>query len=151
MKRNGQEGTCAANDTQRREISLRTGVRNVQRAVVAHPTKPWFINTDLFALNGYRYRTEMRFRNEIVALTKSQSQVIDAADPRSTLYDGIKHRLHIRGGPADDAEYLGRCSLMLQRLAQFSVAFLYLLEQAYILDCDHCLGSEGFQQRDVFF
>src|SRR5215470_4516136 len=114
MKRNGQEGTCAANDTQRREISLRTGVRNVQRAVVAHPTKPWFINTDLFALNGYRYRTEMRPRNEIVALTKSQPQVIDAANPRRALHDGVEHRLHIRGRPADNNEHLRGCCLMLQ-------------------------------------
>src|SRR5262245_38180415 len=107
MKRNGQEGTCAANDTQRREISLRTGVRNVQRAVVAHPTKPWFINTDLFALNGYRYRTEMRPRNEIVALTKSQPHVINAANPCGALDNRIEDRLHVRRRSADDAEHLG--------------------------------------------
>src|SRR5262249_11963948 len=147
--RNRQEGTCAANGAQCREINLRTGVRNVQRAALAHPTKSWFINTDLFAVSGHRYRTEMRPRNEIVALTKSQPQVIDSANPGGTLDDGIEYGLHIRRRAADDAKHLGRCRLMLQRFAQFCIALLDFLEQAHILDGDDRLIGESFEKYDL--
>ena len=81
-----------------------------------------------------------------VALAESQHHVIDPANPRRALDDGIEHRLHVRRRAADDAEHLGRRRLMLQRLAQFRVALLQFLEQPHVLDGDHRLGGEGFEQ-----
>src|SRR5262249_4041908 len=65
------------------------------------------------------------------------------------LYDGVEDRLHVGGRAADDAEHLGGCRLMLQRLAQFCIPFLDLLEQPYILNGDDGLVGEGLQQLDL--
>ena len=63
-------------------------------------------------------------RNHSVALVESQHHVIDSTNPCRALDDGIEDRLHVRGRPADDAEHLGGCRLMLQCLAQFCIALL---------------------------
>ena len=63
-------------------------------------------------------------RNHSVPLAESQHHVIDPTNPGRALDDGVEHRLHVRRRAADDAEHLGRCRLMLQRLAQFRVALL---------------------------
>ena len=68
-------------------------------------------------------------RNHSVPLAESQRHVIDPADPGRALDDGVENRLHVRGRAADDAEHLSRCRLMLQRLAQFCVAFLSSLNK----------------------
>ena len=69
-------------------------------------------------------------RNHSVPLAESQHHVIDPTNPGRALDDGVEHRLHVRRRAADDAEHLGRCRLMLQRLAQFRVALLEFFEQA---------------------
>ena len=89
-------------------------------------------------------------RNHSVPLAESQHHVIDPTNPGGALDDGVEDRLHVRRRAADDAEHLGRCRLMLQRLAQFCVALLDLLEQPHVLDGDHGLIGEGFEQRDLF-
>ena len=126
-KRNGQEGAPAAGGPTLEFVSRR-GFGNVERAVLAHPAKSWFINTDLDAANGYG--TKMSPRNHSVSLAESQHDVINPTNPRRALDDGIEHRLHVRGRTADDAEHLGGCGLMLQRLAQFCVALAEFLERA---------------------
>ena len=83
------------------------------------------------------------------ALVESQHHVIDPTNPGGALDDGVEDRLHVRGRAADDAEHLGRCRLMLQRLAQFRVALLQFLEQPHVLDGDHRLVGEGFEQCDL--
>ena len=88
-------------------------------------------------------------RNQTVPLTESQHHVINPANPRGALDDGIEHRLHVRRRAADDAEHLGRRRLMLQRLAQFCVALLDLLEQPHVLDGDHGLSRQRFQAVDL--
>ena len=105
-----------------REIVLRADIGNMERAVLAHPAKLWFINTDLDADNGYR--TKMSPRNQSVPFAESQHHVINPTNPRSALDDSVEHRLHVRRRAADDAEHLGRCRLMLQGFAQFRVALL---------------------------
>ena len=69
-------------------------------------------------------------RNHIVPFAKSQHHVIDPANLRRALDDGIEDRLHVGRRAADDAEHLGRRRLMLQRFAQFCVALLQFLEIA---------------------
>src|SRR5262245_20358939 len=115
--------------------------------MLTHPAKLWRINTDLFTPLGYG--TNMGPPNQTVPLTESQHHVIDPTNPRRAFYNGVKNRLHIRGRAADDAEHLSRCRLMLQGFAQFCIAVLNLLEQPYVLDGDHSLVGEGFEQFDL--
>ena len=89
--------------------------------------------------------------NHIVPLAESQHHIINPTNPCRALDDGVKHRLHVRGRAADDAEHLGRCRLMLQGLAQFRVAFLDLFEQSHVLDGDYRLVGEGFEKSDLLF
>ena len=57
-------------------------------------------------------------RNHSVPLVESQHHIIDPANPRRALDDGVEDRLHVRRRAADDAEHLGGRRLMLQRLVQ---------------------------------
>ena len=63
-----------------------------------------------------------------VTFAESQQHIIDPANPGRTLDDGVEDRLHVRGRAADDAEHLGRCRLMLQRLPLFCVALAKFFE-----------------------
>ena len=89
-------------------------------------------------------------RNHDCSLAESQHYIIDPTNPRRALDDGVEDRLHVRRRAADDAEHLGRCRLMLQRLAQFRIALLEFLEQAHVLDGDDGLIGEGFKKSDLF-
>src|SRR5215475_5589768 len=102
-------------------------VGDVQGAMFMHPAMPWIITADLYT--DMRYRTKMSARNHAVALAQSQNNVVNTANLSGAFDDGIKHRLHVCGRPADDAEHFGRCRLMFQRFTQFRVAFLQFSEQ----------------------
>src|SRR5262245_19379130 len=88
-------------------------------------------------------------QNHNAALVEPQHHVINSTNTGSALNNGVKNRLHVRGRAADDAEHLGCCRLMLQRLSQFCIAFLDLLKQSHVLDSDHCLRSEGIEKSDL--
>src|SRR5215468_10065694 len=64
------------------------------------------------------------------------------AQARCMLRDRIQHRLNIGRRTCNDAQNLTRRGLLLQRLLEF-------LEQPDILDCDHRLISESFDQSDL--
>jgi hypothetical protein len=87
--------------------------------------------------------------NQSLRIFESQQHVINPTNPGSALVDGVEDRLHIRRRSADDSEHLGRCGLMLQRLAQFCVTVLQFFEQAHVLYGDHRLVGKGFQQLDL--
>src|SRR6266436_3319927 len=91
------------------------GIGNMECALLAQPARYRLVDTDLDASLGYR--TKMGSPNHGIALTEAQDHVIDPTNPGRALDDGVEDRLHIRGRAADDAEHLGRCRLMLQRLA----------------------------------
>src|SRR5262245_45028811 len=139
----------ARDGTKRWKIILRTSVGNVERATLAHPRKSWIINTDLFATYGYG--TKMSPQNHSVSLAESQRHIINPTNPCGALDDSVKDRLHVCRRAADDTEHLGRRRLILQGLAQFCIALLDLLKQPHVLDGDHRLIREGFQERDLFF
>ena len=80
---------------------------------------------------------------------ESQHQVINPANPCRALDDSIEHRLDIGRRAADDAENLARRSLLLQSFAQIRVALLEFFEQPHVLDGDHGLGGESFEERDL--
>src|SRR5262245_41939257 len=105
--------------------------------MLAYPAKLWLINTNLAAGDGYG--NEMSPNNHSVSLAEPQQHVINPTDPRRAFNNGVKHRLHIGGRPADDAEHLGCCRLMFQGFTQFCVARLDFLEQPHVLDGDDSL------------
>src|SRR5215475_10386772 len=111
----------------------------------ANPALLWLIHTDFFATVGDGNVTKMSPRNHSVPISESQQYVIDPANLCSTLDDSIEYRLHIRRRSANDAEHLGCCRLMLQRLAQFRVALFQLFEQPDVLNGDNRLSGEGFE------
>ena len=87
--------------------------------------------------------------NHSIAFAESQNNVVNTANPRRALNYGVEYRLHVSGRTADDAEHLGRCRLMLQCLAQFRVTFPEFLEQPHVLNGDHRLVGEGFEESDL--
>src|SRR5215831_2069498 len=91
----------------------------------------------------------MRPHDHTTTFTESQQHVINPTNPRRALDDGVKHRLHICRRTADDAEHLGGCGLMFQRLPQFNIALLDLFEEPYILDGDDCLVRERLEERHL--
>src|SRR5688572_61442 len=117
--------------------------------MLAYPAKLWLIDTDLNAVDSQG--AKVRSRNHSVAVLKSQHHVINPANPRGALDDGVEDRLHVRRRAADYAQYLGGRGLMLQRLAQFSIAIPQFLKQPHVLDSDHGLVGEGFKKRNLFF
>src|SRR5690242_14179783 len=125
------------------------GIGNVECTLFAQPARYRLVDTDLDTALGYR--TKMRPPNHSIALSKPQHHIIDPTNPGCTLDDSIEHRLYVSGRPADDAEHFGGCSLMLQRLSQFCVAFLQFIEQPHILDRDDRLICKGLEQSDLFF
>src|SRR6516165_8673676 len=92
----------------------------------------------------------MSSRNHRGLLTESQHYIFNAANPRSTFDDGVEYGLHIRRRPADNAQHLGRCGLMLQGFAQFRVALLQFFEQADVLNGNYRLASKGLKQLYLF-
>ena len=97
-------------------------------------------------------------RNHSVPLAESQHHVIDPTNPCCALDDGVEDRLHVRGRAADDAEHLGRCCLMLQRLAQFRVGGFQILSLIFnffketdVLDCDTDLIRHGVNQSNFSY
>ena len=91
--------------------------------MLAYPANLWLINRP-HAANGYG--TEMSPQNHGVPIVESQHHVIDPANPRRALHDGVENRLHVRGRAADDTEHLGGCRLMFQSFAQFCIALFEL-------------------------
>ena len=88
-------------------------------------------------------------RNHTVPLVESQCYVIDSTNPRGALDNGIEDRLHVCWRAADDAEHLRRRRLMLQRLAQFCVALAEFAKEAHVLNRDHGLVGESFEESDL--
>jgi hypothetical protein len=151
MKGHAQKRTESGEDAQRWKIILGgSDVGNVERAMLAHPTKPWLIKTHLESPIGYGYRTKMSSRNDTFPFAESQRHIIDPTDSSGALDDGVEDRLHVRGQAADNAEHLGRCRLVLQGFAQFCVTLLQFFEQSHVLDRDHRLVCEGLEERNLF-
>src|SRR5215470_904399 len=98
----------------------------MKRTMLAHPENLWNIHTDFDATNGYG--TKMSPCNQTVPVAESQQHIINSTNTGRAFHDRIEHRPHVCRRAADDAEHLCRCRLMLQRLAQFCVAFLQFFE-----------------------
>ena len=64
------------------------------------------------------------------------------AQARGIFCNDIQYRLNIRRRAGDDAQDLARRRLLLQCLGEF-------LKQPHVLDGDHRLVGEGFEQLDL--
>src|SRR5262245_14408433 len=73
---------------------------------------------------------------------KCNVSYIGLANPGGRFDQRIKHRLQIERGAADELEHIGGGGLLLEGLAQF-------VEQPRILDRDHRLSGEIFNQLDL--
>src|SRR5262249_54929831 len=77
-KGGGQIGAPAAGGTYHREIFLGADIRNVERAMLAHPAILQPFNTDLDECNGYG--AKMSPRNHTVALFEAEYHVVNPAN-----------------------------------------------------------------------
>ena len=94
----------------------------------------------------------MRPWYQIVPFTQPQHHIIDPANLCGALDDGVKDRLHIRRRSADDTEHLCRRGLMFQRFRCVDPkSLMEFFEEPHILDGDHSLRSESFQERNLLF
>src|SRR4029450_9867275 len=98
----------------------------MQRSMLSNPAMLQFFNAYCFAVSAYRYRSKMSPNDLHAPFDEPQHHVIDPTNPRSALDDRVKDRLHIGRRAADDAEHFRSRRLVLQRFAQFRVAFLDL-------------------------
>src|SRR5439155_25573067 len=76
----------------------------------------------------------MGYKPNHVTIKPADNSVVCLTQPCSTLCNCIQNWLHVRRRAADDAEYLARRRLMLQRLPQFLIPPLEFSEDAHVLD-----------------
>jgi hypothetical protein len=69
----------------------------------------------------------------------------------STIDDRIEYWLRIAERLADDAQYLRRCRLLLERFGEFARALLFGLEQPHVLNRNYGLVGECLDQFDLLF
>src|SRR4030095_16145129 len=105
-------GARVAVGTQCRKIfPLRTDVGNMERSMLAHPDKLRRIHTNFDGPDGYG--TIVSSHGQHVSLLESQHYIINPTNPCRAFDDGVEDRLHVRGRPADNAEHLSGCRLVL--------------------------------------
>src|SRR5262249_8054771 len=84
-----------------------------------------------------------------VSLIQLQYAELSTAQPGCILQHGFEYRLELAGRARDDTEDLRSRRLLLQSLAQIARPGLHFIEQPHVLDRDHCLIREGFDQLDL--
>ncbi len=84
-----------------------------------------------------------------IRLHQVQAGVRRVAQLRRAVRNRFKNRHHVSGRAADDAQDLGGRGLLFQRFGDFGVTRLELLEQPHVLDRDHRLVGESFEQLDL--
>ena len=116
--------------------------------MLAYPAKLWLISTDLDADDRLSDQNAPAQQNSPSVTSRRTTSSIPQTS-RRVLDDGVEDRLHLGRRAADDAEHLGCRRLMLQGFAQFRVALLDFFEQPHVLDRDHGLVGESFEERDL--
>ena len=81
--------------------------------MLAHPGKPRVVNIYHGAFSRYGYGPRMSPHNHRFPFAESQRYIINPTNLHGACHNLVKHRLHVRRRAADDAEYLGRCRLVL--------------------------------------
>src|SRR5262245_1315176 len=84
----------------------------------------------------------MRGQTHDVSVKQAQHAIFGAADACGALSYGFLHRLDVRRRAGDHAQDFTRRGLLFER-------FVELLEQPHVLNGDHRLIGEGFEQLDL--
>src|SRR5262249_54030908 len=74
---------------------------------------------------------------------------LGVANAYSILQHSCEHRLKITGRATDNPQHLRGGRLLFKRFGQLARALLFGLEQPRVLNRDHCLIGEGFDQLDL--
>src|SRR4029077_2362452 len=85
-----------------------------------------------------------------LSIKSEHSAIFRLAQSYGIIQDCFKNRLKIRERAADHLQYLTCGGLLLQCFGELAVAILQVFEQPNILDGDHGLVSESFEERDLF-
>ncbi|HTO90073.1 MAG TPA: hypothetical protein VMJ70_02980, partial [Candidatus Sulfotelmatobacter sp.] len=91
----------------------------------------------------------VRNRLKHVSSEEEDDGVLRLAQALRVLRDRRDDRLNVGRRAADDAQDLRGRGLLLERLGEFAVARLELVEQPHVLDRDHRLVGEDLEQRDL--
>src|SRR5262249_33497986 len=83
------------------------------------------------------------------AIVAEDHAVLGTANTDGILQQRREDALEVEHRPADGFEHLGRGSLLPQRFAELLPSRLNLVEQANVLDGDHGLVGEGFDQLNL--
>ena len=87
-------------------------------------------------------RSVFRRSPQIVSVDVIDDRILRFCNFCCIFGDGVQHWLNIRRRAGDDAQDFTRRRLLLQRFFEF-------LEQPHVLDCDHRLVREGFEELDL--
>src|SRR5262245_21953051 len=118
---------------------------DVNRFPVKHRSsrrRPSRVGEDFSQRPRQRNRSIPRHRSRDAALADINHGVCCFAQARRTLCDYVQHRLKVGRRARNDAQDLTRGCLLLQRLFE-------LVEQPNVLDGDHRLVGEGFEQGNL--
>ena len=83
---------------------------------------------------------------QFVAMLQDKNGIISFAKIAGAFDDGSEHRLHIGRGGGDHVEDVGAAGLVSQRLFEIVRLGLHFFEQLHVLDRDHSLIGEDFQE-----
>ena len=86
---------------------------------------------------------------KIITIDAIDKGIACFTQPRGIFRDHIQHRLDIRRRAGDHAQYFTRRGLLLQCFGEITIARLLLVNKPRVLDRDHRLIGEGFEQLDL--
>ena len=114
--------------------------------MLANPTNLGLIDIYLDATN--RYGTKMSPWNEKCFLHGVADHVINPTNSRRALDDGVEHRLHVRRRTTDKLS-TSAVAVWCSSASRNSALRLPSLEEPHVLDGDHRLIGECFEQSDL--
>src|SRR5262245_65020432 len=75
--------------------------------------------------------------------------IVCLAEPRSSVRNGIEHRLQVMWGPRDNRDHLRGSRLVVKRLLQIAFTALHCFEKPRVLDGDDGLVGECLEQFNL--
>ena len=90
-----------------------------------------------------------RYPLEAIPLREAKADAHPLEQVNAAPRNRIEHRLYVGRRARDHAQDLGGRRLLLERFAKVAVARLELVEEAHVLDRDHCLVGEGLDELDL--
>src|SRR5262245_56127968 len=95
------------------------------------------------------HRPKYRHLLKDITIDSIDHSILSVTKPRGTLCNHVQYWLDIRRRTGDDAENLARRGLLLQCFGEIAIARLLLVNKSRVLNRDHRLIGEGFEQLDL--